>query len=302
MIGAQFYDTSAKAWVMLKNFPQLPKKDCKDTPDSLCNAQGNLYIVRGTSPYTPRKLMYPQFIKLDVSSNKWVTLPPNRNRTSSCHLVALDDKIHAFNVSDGVCEVYNIKENNWKMLHAHTHLDIGLKLASCTAYAGKILLYKCSSTSREGDAEHSLTVFNPISNRWSNLMKVNLPASSDTTALVVHEGKCYRVIGPTVCACTDESCPWHEYNVHELIIDLRNNTAILGEKQPQTVMKTNTDCICIAGDVFRVFQGKIFNTGIKVLDEERDAKCNQYRGLEHAYIKDSTQLLTSFMFDKATWL
>ena len=325
---AMYYSKENK-WVTLSKFPPLPaKENVRYSTHSICNANGELYVARSRK-VSPLQLKHTQFLKLDVDNNKWVELSPMKKRRSiispvkkkrgACSMVFLDGRIYAFGCptdGDQRCgEVYDIKDNSWRILPSMPKL---IKMpASCVAYAGKILVYGANDVSTDSDRrQHFLLMYDPLADSWSVLMDVSHPLSSvDPATLVVHNGKCFRVVRGK-CLCQADECTdmWHlKISVHELIVDFKDRSAIEGQRQDDRLEQTpiagdpRFQYFYIDRDVYFFFVSKVYNTGVKVDDDGvNEVLRKRHRGLktlnkvELDYCEGL--LFTHFMFDKAIWL
>ena len=302
----KYYDVDTKDLKTLHRFPPLPKKDCADTEDNILNANGILYVSRGTLNL-PRKLKYPQFLRLDETNKKWIPLAPMIRRRHHSALVYADGKIYVFGKcsetgDDRFGEVYDISNNCWQLL-PDTPLSITApKQFSLATYRGKILLYGTSCKQLpefHEPIDHTLLVFNPITNTWSNpLVTVSHPLIS---GLVVSEDKIYRAIFG-ICRCTVDGCQWHKMNVHELVLDIENGTASIGDRQDQTL--SHRGIFGLNGEVF-MFKGlQYLKTGITTDSNQIQAHLEQLKALvnlpkNHESYQPS---FTTFTFDRLKWL
>ncbi|XP_072019765.1 kelch-like protein 14 [Amphiura filiformis] len=309
---ARFYGPRFHKWTTLKTFPYLPEKDAKDTDDTCFNAKGNLYVSRGVKSY-PRDLKCPQFLRLDVLNNKWLTLAPMNHRRENPTIVSMGDKIYAIGggINTTFPEVYSIRENVWRNISAAwsmQHFTLGP--TSGVAHRGNVLVY----AARKGDenvVDHALYCYIADGDQsrigdWYVLMNENHPVS-DFTGLVTNEGKCYRVTGGN-CKCKEDGCQWHQVCVHELLASFNTRTATVGVEQDQTVIPVayRKKAFRINRDVYVIFCGRFYKvdrvkgcarSSQRVLLGKWDNLC-----LLNADLNNVKPYLTMLSFDKAKWL
>ncbi|XP_072035454.1 kelch-like protein 38 [Amphiura filiformis] len=309
-----YYDTcitaSSYRWQRMRKLPDLPFKDCLDTHDSCCNAQGHLYVAQGTVRL-PRKLKCPQFLKLDVANKKWCTLSPMIQRREDRPLVYMNGKIFAIGGGENPasCEAYSIEDNRWESIKPIAYSDINMDSISCASHGSKnrLLVYAGTVATEEGnEVRHMLQMYNNNTglDRWSILTSYTHPFSS-TTGLVVHDGKCYRVVGGS-CNCKEEGCDWHQIVVHELVINIRNDSATLGEKQDQLLIPAEfkKKAFRINQDVFVVVRKNTYHkTGIKITsDQVEPVNLDVWDSLLPGPHTGGKFQFTTFMVDKALWV
>ncbi|XP_072047863.1 kelch-like protein 38 [Amphiura filiformis] len=303
-----YYDTTTSKWLRMDKFPDLPKEDCLKKRKSCCNAQGHLYFAHGTERL-PHKLKCPQFLKLDVANNQWYTLSPMIERRQNYPLVYMNGKIFAIGGGENPasCEAYSISKNRWQAIEPMIRSDMNVHSLSCAAHGNEdvLLVYTCKVGIQKGDkGEHILQMYNneDYSGNWSVLLRATHPFCS-ITGLVVHEGKCYRVVGK--CICKEKGCSWHQIVVHELVIRKKYPWAtFIGEKQDQSLIpaKFKKAAFRINQDVFVISKLQTYHkTGIKITSNQVEPvnldmwkKLSSFRGGKFQF--------TSFMVDKALWV
>ncbi|XP_072026189.1 kelch-like protein 28 [Amphiura filiformis] len=311
---SQFYDVKKQDWLRLSpnKFPDLPPKDCTETVDSCCNAEGNLFVVRGTAQL-PRRLKCPVFLKFDFISNKWQTLAPLTRRRDKPVLVYMKGMIYAIGGDAwDPCEVYSISTNKWKAIPSIPmnmyDADEDLIPSSFVSYNGVILSYILSEDNEEFDTEteYNLGMYDPSRRSWSVLATVHHFSPSLECGLVVQGDKCYRV--GRNCKCKTDQCEWHEIQVHELVIDFRNKSALIGEPQDQTSLKDlpeplKKSTFTINGDLFVIIGRHFHKIGISNCDSSKQLE--EVRKWKKAITKPGSYhpcQTTTFMFDKSAWL
>ncbi|XP_072051464.1 kelch-like protein 7 [Amphiura filiformis] len=304
-----FYDAQASDWVKLKKFPALPEKD-HDGIDSCCNAEGNLFVARGLN-YQYCTLKHPRFLMFDYVNNRWTTLAPILRRRDATILIYMKGMVYAIggkSYNTDKCEVFSIRNNSWKKLPCLSNSDLKLSPSSCIAHNGMIVIYATAAQQVGTMADYCLEMYNPATKSWSNLKTVRHPVTSSVCGLVVHGGKCYRVIGGE-CKCTDEMCMWHKINVHELVIDYTEGSASIGEPQDQTALMAQelpqsfkNRGFMINGELFVSINKHFHKIGVTSSDQLEEI-AERYAGLskldEESY---PSSLTTTFMFDKSMWL
>ncbi|XP_072047864.1 kelch repeat and BTB domain-containing protein 2-like [Amphiura filiformis] len=320
--------TDSTEWYHMDFFPDLPKEDCPDTLNSCCNAQGHLYYAQGTGRL-PRKLKCPQFLKLDMANNQWYSLAPMIERRESHPLVYMNGKIFAIGGGDdpASCEEYTISENRWQLMKPILSTDMNLGSLSCVAHEriNMILVYYTDKAAQEGNqVEHILQMYNDAyaylprrEKNWAVVLRTTHPFSS-TTGLVVHGGKCYRVVGGN-CTCKEKECKWHHDHivVHELIIDQYPRSAWIGEEQDQRLIPAEfkKKAFCINQDVFVIVGTHYHKTGIKITrDQVEPVNLDMWKNMftyqdrTHGVWETMSAFgaygkfqFTSFMVDRALW-
>ncbi|XP_072021215.1 kelch-like protein 6 [Amphiura filiformis] len=279
-----FYDVDKSSWLPLTHFPDLPLKDCAGTVDSCCNADGNLFVARGTESL-PRRLKRPQFIKYDYVSNRWQTLAPMEQRRSKPLLVynSRNGKIYAIGgdeLPNTSCEFYSIRCNKWYSMSIIpadiSHAVRNANPSSCVAYNGVILIYAPPVHQEVGsENEYLLGMYNPATGSWKILNTFRHPVPPSICGLVVVDGMCYRVVGGN-CKCRENLCAWHEINVHELEVDIQNGSAVIGDVQDQSSVAARLGplkkCAFIIDDELFVTANKHFH---KIGVPNEDGKIGQ---------------------------
>ncbi|XP_072021231.1 kelch-like protein 14 [Amphiura filiformis] len=319
-----YYDVDKSCWISLPKFPALPLKDCLGAVGSCCNADGNLFVARGMTRL-PIKLRYPQFIKFDYANSRWQTLAPMQQRRKKPLLVHMKgpENGEIYVIGDhgdesyvhSTCEVYSISTNKWQPIPSMpTNISTAVfkaNPASCVACNGVILIYAPVYHGTVGTVNsYHLVMYNPATRSWSILTTVFHPAPWRICGLVVHDDKCYRVVGGN-CKCKDPLCGWHEINVHELVIDVRNGNALIGEMQDQSAItaepefsKYKNSAFLINSELFAIAKKRFHKIGVSNQDDS-----NQLYELHKYFLMKSgpdntyhSSLITSFMFDKSMWL
>ncbi|XP_072047078.1 kelch repeat and BTB domain-containing protein 2-like [Amphiura filiformis] len=309
-----FYDTTTSQWLRMNNFPDLPEKDCSDTLNSYCNAQGHIYVAQGTVRL-PLKLKCPQFLKLDVANKKWYPLSPMIERRQNHPLVYMNGKIFAIGGGEnrGSCEAYSIADNRWDSINSMSCRDIlNMDSICCVAHKNEniLLVYAGMVGTQEGNqCKHILQMFindmHAHNLYWRVLMKATHPFSR-TTSLVEHEGKCYRVVGGK-CNCKEKGCSWHQIAVHELVIDPYERSATLGEEQDQRLIPAEFKKVAfrIKQDVFVIVCRQTYHkTGIKITsDQVKPVNLDMFANMFTYNGRSGGRFqFTTFMVDKALWV
>ncbi|XP_072024658.1 kelch-like protein 38 [Amphiura filiformis] len=305
-----FYDDHKSGWVKLKKFPALPQKDCEGSIDSCCNAEGNLFVARGMYNITGKR---PQFLKLDYVNNSWRVLAPMLKKREAPVLVYRKGSVYAIGGTSTTtttyteCEVFSIRTNSWQKLPALPASNLKLSPSSCVAHNSMIVSYASSVQDVGILSDYHLHMYNPATNSWSKLTTVRHPVASSVCGLVVHGGKCYRVVGPD-CKCTDGLCEWHKVNVHELLIDYTEGSASVGEPQDQTALRDSDIPLfkyrgfMINGELFVTINKHFHKIGAASSDQLQEI-AGQYGGLNKLNRRCYySTLTTTIMVDKSAWV
>ena len=302
-----YYDTTSKSWSPLSRFPSLPRKDCKGTHDSCLNAEGNLYVARGTARL-PRVIKCPQFLRLDLATNTWQPLQPMTRRRNGHHLVFLDAKIYTIGTVHPddydmymSMEVYSIVNNIWQTLPSLPQ-ELIISDCSCVAYQGKLLVYGTPLIQYAfSDNEYYLYAYDPITADWSLLLTCEHP-EDDYSGLVTSGEKCYRVVRGT-CKCKVTGCQWHETCIHQLVIHTGNGSAMVGEKQDQALLpvRQRKKFFYINGEVFTMYRKKFLRIGVAI-GGNQEVFLEQMHLWWDLHSLKKPNFATSMLVDKEKWL
>ena len=308
----RYYDAKEGEWKRLARFPGLSftEKKIKSVI-----AHGQLYIVKHTEGFQAGHL---DFCTLDTAGQRWVSLAPLPFDHWNFSLVALDHKIYAIGGperhggNEAFCKMYDLRSNAW-MAIAPLPSMYSVKNQSCVVFRDRIFVYVCRESNYHLALQrnvqdtarfpHDLLMYDAVSNTWSVLLTSEHTLSD--SGLVVHDGKCYRVVNGN-CRCTrNPSCPWHVLVVHELSIDTENERASVGLRQDQSLIPgrfriLHREACCIGEDVYVICRGAYLKTGIKTTrNQEENVDLSKWEKLSgHSVGHYQPKFVVSYTFDK----